>query len=132
MRVCALALVAVLVLGACSSGDDATLVQDGIEARQIDGVWVFFHEPDAGMDALHSGTPEVVDGCLVVDGAVVIWHTEADGAAEAALAAALTGEEPQLLIGGGGISTTEGAEPRQLPRIVTGRCVVDTVWFGTP
>ena len=86
------------VVAACGSGPESTSARDeapttrpaptaagaeprngaadtaGIEAFQIDGVWVFQHQPEFSMDALHGGTPEIVDGCLVIDKTIVVWH----------------------------------------------------------
>jgi hypothetical protein len=60
----------------------------GIEALQIDGVWVFQHQPEFAMNALQGGTPEIADGCLVIDNTIVVWHVDRiDEAAEAISAA---------------------------------------------
>ena len=104
----------------------------GIEALQIDGVWVFQHQPEFAMDALHGGTPKIVDGCLVIDNTIVVWHVDRIGDAAEAIAAVKAGESPQLLIGGGGISVDEGARPDQIPTVITDRCPTSAVWFGAP
>ncbi len=104
----------------------------GIEALQIDGVWVFQHQPEAHNDALHSGTPEIVNGCLVVDNTIVVWHVDRIGDATDIIAAAKAGESPELLIGGGGISLDEGARPDQIPSVITDLCPASAVWFGAP
>ena len=104
----------------------------GIEALQIDGVWVFQHQPEAAMDALHGGTPEIVDGCLVVDNTIVVWHVDRIDEATEAIAAVKAGESTQLLIGGGGISVDEGDRPDQIPTVITDRCPTSAVWFGAP
>ncbi len=84
------------------------------------------------MEALHSGTPEIVDGCLVVDNTIVVWHVDRLDEADEAVAAAKAGESPQLLIGGGGISLDEGATPDQIPSTITDLCPTSAVWFGAP
>ncbi len=147
-RIAAVLVALVLVVAACSDGSSAqessTLVPDtaepsdadgdrtGIEASQIDGVWVFQHQPEVVMNALHSGTPEIVNGCLVVDNTIVVWHFDRVDEAAEAVAAAKAGENPQLLIGGGGISVDEGATPDQFPRVITDLCQTSAVWFGAP
>ena len=103
-----------------------------IEALQIDGVWVFQHQPEFANQALHSGTAEIVDGCLVVDNTIVVWSVDRINEATEAIAAVKAGESPQLLIGGGGISLDEGARPDQIPAVITGRCPTSAVWFGAP
>ncbi len=107
-------------------------IRGGIEALQIDGVWVFRHDPDAGDDALHSGTPEIVGGCLYVDDTIVVWHADRMGDAAAAVAAANAGADPPLLIGGGGVSLDEGGDATQIPAVITQRCRTTAVWFGSP
>ncbi len=115
-----------------STGTDGDGDRTGIEAFEIDGVWVFQHQPEVAMDALHSGTPEIVNGCLVVDNTIVVWHFDRIDEAAEAIAAAKAGESPQLLIGGGGISVDEGATPDQIPTIITDLCPTSAVWFGAP
>ncbi|MFQ5555168.1 MAG: hypothetical protein ACE5GC_07360, partial [Acidimicrobiia bacterium] len=103
-----------------------------IEALQIDGAWVFRHHPGPAMDALHSGVPEIVDGCLLVDDTIVVWHADSFGEARDAVAAALAGEPEPLLIGGGGFSLEEGATIEWIPDVVSSRCEASAVWFGAP
>ena len=139
------AVLAFLVMGAtaaaCSVGGGGATAEDdpppvrsdgGIEAIQIDGVWVFQHQPEAAMDALHGGTPEIVDGCLVIDNTIVVWHVDRIDEATEAIAAVKAGESTQLLIGGGGISVDEGDRPDQIPTVITDRCPTSAVWFGAP
>ncbi|MCI0895005.1 MAG: hypothetical protein J4N84_08905 [Chloroflexi bacterium] len=104
----------------------------GIGALQIDGVWVFQHQPEFAMNALHGGTPEIVDGCLVIGNTIVVWHVDRIDEAAGAISAVKSGESPRLLIGGGGISLDEGARPDQIPAVITGRCPTSAVWFGAP
>ena len=101
-------------------------------ATQIDGVWVFEYSPNGGMDALHGGTPEIVDGCLVIDSTIVVWPSDKLDEAAAAIAAARAGESPQLLIGGGGLSIEEGTDPSQIPTVVSDLCPTNAVWFASP
>ncbi len=133
----ALLLTAGILTGACAGPEPpgaGTGTQDGsgIEALRIDGVWVFRHQPAAGMDALHGGRGEIVDGCLLVDEAVVVWHADRLAEAAEAIAAIRAGENPELLIAGGGISIEEGASTEELPTVITDRCPTSTVWFGAP
>ena len=104
----------------------------GIEVLLIDGVWVFQHQPEFAMAALHGGTPEIADGCLVVDNTIVVWHVDRIDEAAEAISAAKAGESPQLLVGGGGISVDEGARPDQIPTVITDQCPTSAVWFGAP
>lgn len=104
----------------------------GIQPLQIEGVWVFEHRPDVAMTALHSGVAEIVDGCLYIDGAIVVWAGERIDEAVAVIDAVKSGDQPGLLIGGGGISTNEGASPDDLPAVITDRCPTEVVWFGAP
>jgi hypothetical protein len=117
---------------AISSAAPQDDTDEGVRATQIDGVWVFEYTPNGGMDALHGGTPEVIDGCLVVDGAIVVWSSGRLDEATAAIAAVKAGERPQLLIPGGGISLDEGADQSQIPEAISELCATDTVWFAAP
>ena len=148
--------VLMVVVAACGSGTGPTSTRDeasttgktstgvdaeprksaadtaGIEALQIDGGWVFQHQPEFTMNALHGGTPKIVDGCLVIDNTIVVWHVDRIDEAAGAISAVKSGESPRLLIGGGGISLDEGARPDQIPAVITGRCPTSAVWFGAP
>ncbi len=108
-------------------GDDG-----GVTAIQIDGVWVFEYTPNGGMDALHSGIPEIIDGCLVIDDTIVVWDSARLDEAAAAISAAKAGESPQLLIAGGGLSLDEGTDPSQIPDAITEKCQTRAVWFAAP
>ena len=108
-------------------GEDA-----GVTAIQIDSVWVFEYTPNGGMDALHSGIPEIVDGCLVIDDTIVVWDSARLDEAAAAIAAAKAGESPPLLITGGGLSLDEGTDPSQIPDAITEKCQTRAVWFAAP
>ncbi|MEA2001324.1 MAG: hypothetical protein U9N84_05495 [Actinomycetota bacterium] len=121
-----------LALEQAIAATDLTGTANGIEAFQIDGVWVFQHNPEGWDDALHSGTADVVNGCLVVDGTIVIWHIDRIDEAADVIAAINAGGAPQLLIGGGGISLNEGATPDQIPAIIADQCPTSAVWFGAP
>jgi hypothetical protein len=133
------ALLAALTLAACGgeshdnpNGETPTEVDSaaGIQATLVDGVWLFYHDPDGWNDALFTGTPSVVNGCLFVGDAIVVWHVERRDASEEALALARRGEGSPLRIGGGGISLDEGNTP--LPSLITERCSTRLVWFGAP
>ena len=144
MRLLTTLIAVVILAAACSSATaDRDNIEEiaatersgdmfGIEAVEIDGVWVFRHEPEVFMNALHSGTPEIVNGCLMIDNTVVVWHTETFEDATAAIAAAKAGESAQLLIGGGGLSVSEGADPKQIPDVISDRCPTEAIWFGAP
>ena len=114
-------------VGMESPGGGAT---PDVEAMQIDGVWVFQHNPDGSNAAHHSGTAEVVDGCLMVDDTIVVWHVDRIDDATQAIAAIKAGDTPQLLVGGGGISIDEDASPDLIPAVINERCPTRAVWYG--
>ncbi|MBL4685368.1 MAG: hypothetical protein JKY37_12310 [Nannocystaceae bacterium] len=111
-------------------GPSETSDAAGVEAKQIDGVWVFEHHSPDSMQALHGGVPTIVDGCLLVDGAVVIWHDSTIAEVTRLIAAVKAGESPTVSVGGGGMSVEEGASADDFPSAVTQRCSTTTIWFG--
>lgn len=108
--------------------DASTITEDGITASQFEGTWLFGHRPQVSMAALHGGIATIDDGCLLVDGAAVVWYEDALPAAQELVDLIQSGETVSVLVGGGGISLDEGGGP--LPTIITDRCSVTTVWYG--
>ena len=84
------------------------------------------------MDALHSGTPEIVTFFVVVDATIVVLHIDGISFSASCIACWRAGENPRLLVGGGGISVDEGAGPDQIPTIIADLCPTSAVWFGAP
>lgn len=135
-----------LLTATCTSGpaSDATTtstpntsasseVAGTVEALRIDGVWVFQHQPgEVSLTALHGGVAEIKNECLYVDDAIVVWRTDQIDQAAQAIADVQAGEQPDLRIGGGGISIDEGAAPEDIPSVITERCPTTTVWYGNP
>jgi hypothetical protein len=105
---------------------------EGVEAVQIDDVWVFQHDPVGWDDALHGGSAEIKDGCLYVDGAIVVWHVDEIDEVGEIIANLKAGQHREVLIGGGGISLDEGASPEDITATITDRCATSAVWFGAP
>ena len=104
---------------------------DAVQAVEVDGVWVFQHDPaEVSNDALHSGTPAIVNGCLVIDDAVVIWPSDQIDQAEHVVSGVLAGDVRSVTVSGGGLSLDEGATPDQLPGAVVTQCAADAVWFA--
>jgi ABC-type glycerol-3-phosphate transport system substrate-binding protein len=128
-----------LVLAACGGGTDLTetqeellLTEDGVTAQQVSGTWVFTHDPDAFNEALHSGVPEIRDGCLYVDDTIVVWHASDIAYAEQLVEDVEAGMTPDVLVPGGGLSLDEGASPIQIPKTIRDRCPTNAVWFAGP
>ncbi len=131
-------VVAALVLAACSPNTSnisntslATETGQGITAQSIRGAWVFSHSPNGGSDALHTGFASIEEGCLLVDGAVVIWHEGDLMRAGDLVEAVLAGERPMVAVGGGGIGLAEAGDVSLFPDIVVERCRTDTLWYGS-
>lgn len=117
-----LAIVVAVFTVACTSG---------VESVKIDDVWVFRHRPASGGDAaLHSGVAEIKDGCLYVDDAVVIWDKSQIDQAEELIAEIKAGGQPEVLLGGGGISLDEGDTP--IPSVIAELCPTRAVWYSSP
>lgn len=103
-----------------------------IDAIQVNDVWAFRHDPQASDHALHSGTAAIVDDCLRVGDAIVVWPVERFDEATDLIAAIKNGATSQVVIGGGGISLDEGSTLEQIPPIITDHCPTDVVWYGAP
>lgn len=117
-----LPIVLALFMTACTSG---------VEPVEIDEVWVFQHNPAGGSDtALHSGVAEIKDGCLYVDDAVVVWRKSQIDQAENLIKEIRAGEQPDVRLGGGGISLDEGDTP--IPSVITDLCPTRVVWYSSP
>lgn len=126
-----IALVLSMLFVACG-GDDLASSEtiDGITASRVEGVWVFSHAPSGGMDALHGGRVTIESGCLLVDGAVVVFHETMVQDGIELIGALRNGDELTVTIPGGGISLAEGASVEDIPQVIADRCETDTVWFG--
>jgi hypothetical protein len=131
IRRAAITLIISLLVFACGGEDqESSETVDGITARQVEGVWVFSHSPTGGMDALHGGRVTVEGDCLLVDGAVVVFHDDMMQDGIELIGATRDGDELTATIPGGGISLSEGAALDDIPQVIADRCDVDTVWFG--
>jgi hypothetical protein len=69
---------------------------------RFDGVWLFEYDPQLTSAAAHGGTVSIVDGCLEVGGAVVIWHVSLRAQVHALVSAMQEGETPKVTLGGHG------------------------------
>lgn len=118
-------IVATVVIPQLTGNSDS-----GFHAREIDGVWVFEHNSVDAADALHSGDVEIADGCLLVGGAVVAWHSDQIDDVAETIEAIQDGEARNLSIAGGGVSLEEGAG--ELPAIIVDRCNITEVWYAAP
>ena len=96
----------------------------GIEALQIDGVWVFQYTSIWYGDGLFSGTAEIVDDCLVVGDYVVIWDASRLAYARALISAVQAGEKPKVEMGGGEYNN------EQRLATVSEHCPATAVWLG--
>lgn len=111
------------------AGDPGDLT---IGAEQYDNVWVFEHAPAAGPDALYTGTVSIVDGCLFVGDAIVVWHASRQSDPQALIKAVQAGEDLTVALGGAGIGEDSMAEgdPRPIPTFISERCPTTSVWFA--
>jgi len=103
-----------------------------IESAQVHGVWVFYNQPDLAADANISGLASVEDGCLRVDGAVMVWWKR-DAATVAAFVDSLTGHPPRLVqLGGGSRGADEGARFAEQFAELLAVCPTSAVSFSGP
>lgn len=101
------------------------------EIKAIDEIDVFFSTDTSGNKdkALHHGVPRVVDGCLFVGDALVVWPATALDRAKDALAKAKEGRAQTIELSGGGLSVKEGDAKLDVAGLGV-RCKVDEVWFA--
>jgi hypothetical protein len=126
---CRFALGLVLLAGGCASS-----AEDGaeVDAQQRDGVWVFTYAeaPIANDDALGTGRAAVVDDCLWMGDAVVVWHDRHLTDVDDVIARVLAGEALDLQVGGGGLSLAEGSTVDDFPAVVSEHCSASEIWFS--
>ncbi len=117
--------------GQRAEGTSTDAEQGAISVMQVEGVWIFAHDPDGGDDALLSGPATIRDGCLVVEDFVVVWHVDRLADASAAVTALNAGETPVMAVGGSGLSLSEGAPIEPFPADLLARCPTEkNVWFN--
>ncbi len=123
------------VFFALSAGACRTVVDGSAEVveQERDGVWVFTYAstPSYTSDALAGGPAAVVDGCLQMGDAVVIWHDQHLAAVDDVIARVAAGEALTLTVGGGGRSLEEGSTVDDFPIEVVERCpAAREIWFS--
>jgi hypothetical protein len=105
-----------------------------LQAETISEVRVFYQDRNVGEghgydEALHSGLASVVDGCLFLGNAIVVWHPDRSEDATRAVEAALQADGHVWSVEGGGMSL---AEDGPLPTEITQHCPTEEVWFASP
>jgi hypothetical protein len=118
-----------ILLGSACAVDETA----GVDAQQLGGVWVFTYSetPTMSMDALGGGPASVVDDCLLLDDAVVIWHDDQLDTVEDVIERVDAGETVTLQVGGGGNSLDEGGSVDDFPDEVWEHCSPSAIWFAS-
>lgn len=103
---------------------------DGIVATEVHGAWVFARtEPASAWDAaLHTGQAAIVERCLQIGDAVVVWNADQLDVAEAIVARTVDGEALTVAVGGGGRSLVDDHPLTD----VQARCAAPHVWAAAP
>ena len=97
-----------------------------VSAEQVEGVWVFSHDPDLWRDSYIEGVPMVENGCLPVSGAVVVWAVARLQEAKDLTSQLAVGEAPEMVTVGGGYD-------ERVPQTIIEHCGdVPEVFLGTP
>jgi hypothetical protein len=98
----------------------------------VDGVWVFTYaeEPDSVMEALTSGPAAVVDECLQVGDAVVVWYDHHLDRVGDIVTRVQAGEALTVELGGGGFSLEEGSTIEDFPEGVLAHCAPTAIWYA--
>jgi hypothetical protein len=123
-----LGLAAILLGQGCGSSTDDE--SEAISARQLQGVWVFHHDPDGWDDAAFSGVGTIEDNCLLVNGTVVVWHRQRSQDPAWLIAEIETGNQPYVRLGGSLLDKERA--PADYASVVFERCPVQDVWFASP
>ncbi|MBC8073217.1 MAG: hypothetical protein IAG13_33150 [Deltaproteobacteria bacterium] len=145
MRLCTISCVLALAASckAPSSADQeahgetsgtVSVVSAGVTATKVEDVWIFIGashpEPEKGQgkmkvittDALRGGRPTIKNGCLLVDGEVIVWWSDQTALAKRLVTDARSG------------STTEAVLPSgatgDAPTVVSDRCGVTKVHYA--
>ncbi len=106
-----------------------------VDAQQLDGVWVFTfgEDPTLIMEALTGGPASVVDECLLVDDAVVVWYDMHLSSVEDVIGRVKDGEMLDIQnLGGGGMSLDEGSTTDEFPASIVEHCSPNAVWLSSP
>lgn len=100
-----------------------------VDVAVIEGVNVFLTEPSTnGRKASYSGIPRIVDGCLFVGEALVLWRENDLDRVRGLVAAAKNGSTEVVALGGAGRGISDG-DPVDLGS--TGvKCNFDFVWIA--
>jgi len=116
------------LLSSGCAGDETTQV----DAFQLEGAWVFtYSQPqESSMQALTTGQAAVVDGCLQIGDAVVIWRDDHLSTVEEVLLRINAGETISVRVGGGGASLDEGGTVDDFPAEVLEHCSPTEIWFS--
>jgi len=125
----AFSLAVAAALGACSTTE--TSEDPEIDALQFEETWVFAYSetPNASMEALGGGEASIVDGCLQMGDAVVIWRQSHLDDVEALVLDIEAGGTPFIQVGGGGMSLEEDGGD-DFPDEVLEHCSPAEIWFA--
>ncbi|MEL6347483.1 MAG: hypothetical protein AAFV53_30510 [Myxococcota bacterium] len=118
------------LLGCCLlSGACTVIEQTPIEAIQVDGVWVFAYEgpPISWMHALGGGELAIVDDCLEMDGALVVWTPELLDEVADVIASVKAGEPRRIAELGGGMLSRGNPDDEYYPEEMFD-CASPDVW----
>jgi hypothetical protein len=117
--------------GACVAVPGDALAD--VDEQQLGGAWVFTYAtpPQGSFQALMSGPATVTGGCLLVDGAAVVWHEAQLPTIQQVIDAIEGGATPTVRLGGGGLSLDEGSTLDDFPSAIVSRCSPRVVWFAS-
>jgi len=120
-------LLALVTLGTAAC---ITIERPEVVGEQLDGVWIFrfVEDPLYSNNAALSGEAAVVEGCLEVGEAVVIWRDEHLDTVQQVLDIIAAGGTPALQFGGGGYSLDEGGTVDGFPDAILEHCTTSTYW----
>lgn len=108
-----------LPAGEFSPGDEPVYLSIPITAQQVEGVWTFYHSQAGGDAAAYGGRAAIVDGCLTVGGAIMVWRSDQAEAVRELVSEVRAGRSPLVSVGGSEVGP---------PLAITERCNTNSAW----
>lgn len=124
----------IVLVGGCANSDGehrkGVLKGINVQVKSFGSVDALFSLDDTGdaREALHSGKLKIVEGCLFVGDALVVWASGTESKVEELVQKASRSETEGVSLEGGGQGKKEGETNLSKAEVP---CSFDNVWFAT-